>query len=111
MGRSKRRRGRNRNSSGVINGGKEPQSCTQPLSVSCGICGKQHDDGFPIWRLPCSGRFNVIVQIPACNYCRDPKHFVEFLNLGDKFLGPKTSSDYLNLIVLYLEANNKKRAL
>ncbi len=119
MGRSRRRRGYGGNNNGQSNGGKanKPQAAPiqtsneqskQPPSIYCGICGKAHDNGFPIWELPCGRRFNIRVEIPACDFCLDSKHFKDFLGLRDAN-GPKTTSDYLTLLARYIELYQKRR--
>lgn len=115
MGRSKRRRGYS-GSNNQNNGGKfnklqvtPADSSKQPKSIFCAVCEKAYDDGFPIWELPRGKDFNVMVRIPACDYCRDSEHFRNFLAVEDDEIKPKTISDYLRLIALYLENYQKRR--
>ena len=61
------------------------QASSKSPSIYCGVCGKGHIMALT-WELPYSGKYNVIVTIPACGYCRDPKHFKDFLGMGGKWV-------------------------
>ncbi|MEK7586310.1 MAG: hypothetical protein AAB453_00370 [Patescibacteria group bacterium] len=86
------------------------QASSKSPSIYCGVCGKGHDNGFPTWELPYGGKYNVIVTIPACGYCRDPKHFKDFLGMGGE-MGPNNTADYLRAVAFYVEISQIKRPL